>query len=184
MARPQAGETTAIINGEVVQTVITKTELETKIEIGDSISVTIDVIDEQGNSVEISPQGVVQALRGYSIIAEGNIFSASSPIDAWLNSEPIYLGTGQVDDRGFFANTFAINSDVPIGEHTFVLHGLSPTNEVVSLALGIEVLDASSGDSSASGIGSNLLAKSVLVVFALLLALYLISNRRRLTARQ
>ena len=108
---------------------------------------------------------------------------ASSPIEAWLNSDPIYLGTGQADVRGSFANTFAIKSDVPIGEHTVVLHGLSPTNEVVSLALGIEVLEAGSGDSSASGIGSDLLAKFALVIFALLLALYLIGTRRRQKAR-
>jgi hypothetical protein len=183
MARPQAGETSAIIDGEVVNTVVTTTQFETTIKIGDSISVTIDVVDEQGNSVEISPQGVVQASRGYSIIAEGNVFLASSPIEAWLNSDPIYLGTGQVDVRGSFANTFAINSEVPFGEHTFVLHGLSPTNQVVSVALGIEVLDAGSGNSSLIGKGSDLLAKIALAVFALLLALYLISTRRRQTAR-
>ena len=162
---------------------ITTTELETKIEIGDSISMTIDVVDAQGNAVEISPQGVVQVFRGSFVNAAGNGFLASSPIEAWLNSEPIYLGTGQADVRGDFANTFAINSDVPLGEHTVVLHGLSPTNEIVSLALGIQVLDTGSGDSSASDIGSNLLVKFALVVFALLLALYLISTRRRQKAR-
>ena len=186
ITRPQNGAVSAVVNDVVVETVVTTTRFETKIEIGNSISMSIDVVDEQGNAVSISPQGVVQVLQGSVINASGSGFKPGSPVEAWLNSDPIYLGTGEAGEDGVFANLFSINSDVPTGEHTVVLYGVTPTDEVVTLALGVQVLaatDAGAADPISNVIDGNLLAGAALALIALLLALYLIRTRRVRTGR-
>jgi hypothetical protein len=122
--------------------VITTTDIDATIAIGDSISVTVTARDDQGNPVATSASGSVVVVRGSTVNATGTGFKPGSPVEVWLNSDPILLGSGFADSNGELGQTFDLGSDVPLGDHTLVLHGVSVDDEVVTMALGVSVLEA------------------------------------------
>jgi hypothetical protein len=142
---PSPGQANAVIGQTEQQTTITTTQIDATIEIGDSIAVTVTATDNAGNPVQTSPTGSVVVVRGSTVTAQGTGFKPGSPVEAWLNSDPILLGSGLADEAGKLDQTFDLGSDVPIGDHTLVLHGITPEDEVVTMALGVSVV-AASGD--------------------------------------
>ena len=171
---PNQGDANAIVGDESVETVVTVTEFAKQIEIGDSISISFQATDAAGNQIPTSPNGSVQVVQGASINATGSGFKPDSPVEAWLYSTPVLLGSGLAKADGSFDNTYAIDSDFPLGDHTVVLHGISPTDEVITLALGVTVI-ADEAESS-----SNTLLLAVLAFLGALLTagLWLVLRRR------
>ncbi len=171
---PNPGNANAIVGDASVETVVTVTEFAKQIEIGDSISISFQATDAAGNQLPTSPDGSVQVVQGATISASGTGFKPDSPVEAWLYSTPVLLGSGLANADGSFDNTYAIDSDFPLGDHTVVLHGISPTDEVITLALGVTVI-ADDADSS-----SNTLLIAVLAFLGALLTfgLWLVLRRR------
>jgi uncharacterized repeat protein (TIGR02543 family) len=171
---PDQGNANAIIGDTSVETVVTVTEFEQQIEIGDSISISFQATDAAGNQIPTSPNGSVQVVQGATINASGTGFKPDSPVEAWLYSTPVLLGSGLANADGSFDNTYAIDSDFPLGDHTVVLHGISPTDEVITLALGVTVI----ADEAASP-GNTLLIGILAFLGALLtVGLWLVLRRR------
>jgi uncharacterized repeat protein (TIGR02543 family) len=137
--RPNVGEATAMVGESEVQTTVTTTNVNATIEIGDSISVTVTAADAEGNAVATSPTGSVVFVRGASVSVQGSGFKPGSPVEVWLNSDPILLGSGFANSNGELDQTFDLSVDVPLGDHTLVLHGVSPEDEVVTMALGVSI---------------------------------------------
>jgi uncharacterized repeat protein (TIGR02543 family) len=173
---PNQGSANAIVGDESVETVVTVTEFAKQIEIGDSISISFQATDAAGNQLPTSPDGSVQVVQGATISASGFGFKASSPVEAWLYSTPVLLGSGLANADGSFDNTYAIDSDFPIGDHTVVLHGISPADEVITLALGVTVI----ADEGAAESSSNTLLIAILAFLGALLTvgLWLVLRRR------
>jgi uncharacterized repeat protein (TIGR02543 family) len=166
---PDLGKANATIGDTSVETVVTVTEFEKQIEIGDSISISFQATDGAGNQIPTSVDGSVQVVQGATISASGQGFKAGSPVEAWLYSTPILLGSGLANPDGSFDNTYAINSEVPLGDHTVVLHGMSPEDEVITLALGVTVIEATTspeieqGSESGSGFDNLILGLMALL---------------------
>jgi hypothetical protein len=129
-----------------VQTIITTTDIDATIEIGDSISVTVKATDSEGNPVATSPTGSVVFVRGATVSAQGTGFKPGSPVEVWLNSDPILLGSGFANSKGELDQTFDLSVDVPLGDHTLVLHGVSPEDDVVTMALGVSVVETDAAE--------------------------------------
>jgi hypothetical protein len=163
------GKANAIVGDKPVETVVTVTEFQTQIQIGDSISISFQATDAAGNQIPTSPNGSVQVVQGATINASGTGFKSDSPVEAWLYSTPVLLGSGLANSDGSFDNTYAIDSDFPIGDHTVVLHGMSPEDEVITLALGVTVIEATTspeieqGSESGSGFDNLILGLMALL---------------------
>lgn len=188
---PLIGEFISLINREPVQTKISTVGFNTLIEIGQDLTMTLTSQTEQGESIAPSAGGAITVLKGGYIDAAGSGFKPGAPIEAWLYSEPIRLGDGFAAEDGTFDGEFAIDSSVPVGKHTVVLNGLTPTNEIVTIALGVKVIDKlvrvepsaqpvageSRDDDLASALSRIAGAAFIAVLFAIL---YLAIRRRRL----
>jgi hypothetical protein len=80
------------------------------------------------------------------VSAQGTGFKPGSPVEVWLNSDPILLGSGFADSNGELDQSFYLSVDVPLGDHTLVLHGVSPEDDVVTMALGVSVVDTNAAE--------------------------------------
>lgn len=114
-------------------------ETQTVIEFGSDVAITLISQGTTGDPIEVGPNGSLTVIQGAFIQAQGNGFKSNSPVEAWLHSEPIRLGSGFANAAGEFENKFTISTEIPLGEHTLVLNGLTGEGEIVTLALGIEV---------------------------------------------
>jgi predicted RNA-binding protein with TRAM domain len=160
-----------------VQTIVRTTDVDATIEIGDSISVTVTATDSGGNAVATSPTGSVVFVRGATVSAQGSGFKPGSPVEVWLNSDPVLLGSGFANSNGELAQTFDLSVDVPLGDHTLVLHGISPEDDVVTMALGVSVVetDAAEPQDTDGGMSRNWIW---ILVGAPLVALVALARRR------
>jgi hypothetical protein len=168
----------AVVGDAEVQTIITTTDVDATIEIGDSISVTVTATDSEGNPVATSPTGSVVFVRGATVSAQGTGFKPGSPVEVWLNSDPILLGSGFANSKGELNQTFDLSVDVPLGDHTLVLHGVSPEDDVVTMALGVSVVEDAATEVPASNDSSSL-PIGLAIAGALVIAGALILARRR-----
>lgn len=171
---PAIGEIVALVNREPVQLTVTPKQTQTLIEFGTDLAVTLTAQNQAGQSIEVAPSGALTVIKGAFVSAAGEGFKPNSPIEAWLYSTPIRLGSGYADETGAFANNFAIGSQIPLGKHTLVLNGLTNDGEIATLALGVQVVEQIPAEVQPdSEDGSNLLVRIMQVVLAIALLLML-----------
>jgi LPXTG-motif cell wall-anchored protein len=53
----------------------------------------------------------------------------------------VRLGEGIADENGSFEGTFPLSSSAQLGQHTVVVHGVSTKGEVITVAIGVKVVD-------------------------------------------
>jgi hypothetical protein len=182
---PVVGEVIATIDRQPVQVVVTPQTNQTVIEFGTDLVMTLTPQTTTGQTVGVSPTGALTVIQGAFIAANGNGFKANSPVEAWLYSDPIRLGSGFADSEGNFVNKFAISEDVPLGKHTIVLNGLTKSGQVATLALGVQVkepvVDVLPQDDPSSSIFTQTFRVIAGLLFALVVTalVYLASRRRR-----
>jgi uncharacterized repeat protein (TIGR02543 family) len=182
---PVVGEVIATIDRQPVQVVVTPQSNQTLIEFGPDLVMTLTPQSATGQSIEVGPTGALTVIQGAFITANGNGFKSNSPVEAWLYSDPIRLGSGFADSEGYFDNKFAIGKDVPVGKHTIVLNGLTKSGQVATLALGVQVkepvVDLLPQDDPSSSIFTQTFRVIAGLLFALVVAalFYLASRRRR-----
>jgi hypothetical protein len=57
----------------------------------------------------------------------------------WLFSDPVKLGEVMTDPNGGFNEMFAINSAIPLGDHTVQINGQHTDGSVRTVAMGVSV---------------------------------------------
>ena len=92
-----------------------------------------------------------EAAAGGEINIEGGGFLPGSEVGGFLFSDPILLGTAEVDAAGEFASTFTLPDDIPPGPHQVVVMGLAPDGALRVLVGDIEVL-TTDADSDGDGL--------------------------------
>lgn len=135
------GEVVTLINRQPVQVTVTTLENATAIEFGESLSLSLITQTLDGKPLKPSADGVINVVKGGFIEASGGGFKSGTPVEAWLYSDPVRLGDGTALADGSFQNKFPISSAVPLGKHTIVLNGLTPENEIFTVALGVRVIE-------------------------------------------
>lgn len=66
-------------------------------------------------------------------------FLEDSPVSLWLFSEPTFLGETNTNNDGIFNGEVTIPAEIPDGEHTIQLNGVSSDGELRSVAIGIVI---------------------------------------------
>jgi uncharacterized repeat protein (TIGR02543 family) len=138
---PSIGEVITLINRVPVQPIVTPQQTQTLITFGDSMELVLTSQDAKGDDIAVDATGVISVIKGNSISATGSGFKPGSPVEAWLYSQPVRLGSGIASSDGSFANEFTIDNKVPIGKHTVVLNGLTSDNDLFTIALGVRVVE-------------------------------------------
>jgi predicted RecA/RadA family phage recombinase len=93
------------------------------------------------DSVPVDSQGRLQMLRDNLVEAEGTGFAANSEFAVWLFSDPTMLGIGKTDAAGRFFASFPVEKDIPLGDHTLQVVGVTSSGEQRSISLPVIVLD-------------------------------------------
>jgi uncharacterized repeat protein (TIGR02543 family) len=96
---------------------------------------------ETGEMSEVNARGAITLTHGYYITVSGEGYKPGTDVVAWLFSTPRQLGMLRVGSNGTFQSSLLVNSGVEFGEHTVQVNGFSPTGELRSLNLAVEVVD-------------------------------------------
>jgi hypothetical protein len=105
------------------------------------ITTTINGLSQSGAPVPLNKDGNVP-LQGGSrvrVVAEG--FKPNSIVEAWLFSEPTWLGNAKVDKKGTLTRIYILPKDVKPGQHRIALKAITAVGDEVSIALGIVIGD-------------------------------------------
>ena len=134
------GEASVSSRGKKVSTRLTRENNQIVIQAA-GITTTINGLSESGAPVPLNKDGNVP-LQGGSrvrVVAEG--FKPNSIVEAWLFSEPTWLGNAKVDKRGTLTRIYILPKDVKPGQHRIALKAITGAGDEVSIALGIVIGD-------------------------------------------
>ena len=134
------GEASVSSRGKKVSTRLTRENNQIVIQAA-GITTTLNGLSESGAPVPLNKDGNVP-LQGGSrvrVVAEG--FKPNSIVEAWLFSEPTWLGNAKVDKRGTLTRIDILPKDVKPGQHRIALKAITGAGDEVSIALGIVIGD-------------------------------------------
>ena len=134
------GEASVSSRGKKVSTRLTRENNQIVIQAA-GITTTINGLSESGAPVPLNKDGNVP-LQGGSrvrVVAEG--FKPNSIVEAWLFSEPTWLGNAKVDKKGTLTRIYILPKDVKPGQHRIALKAITGAGDEVSIALGIVIGD-------------------------------------------
>jgi len=147
---------------------------------------TVSATDAKGELAKVNARGVIVLKRGNFLTVTGDGYKPNSMAVAWLFSQPKRLGVISVGADGVFAANLWVAEDVPTGQHTTQINGLTIDGQVRSLNLAVEVVDELDTISYAADLtrkSNTRLYLQFAIAAALLGALFfvkLIGKRRRL----
>ena len=133
----QTGQQTQLdiitVNGQIVQVQDTQ-----------GFRVSVGSVLTDGTFAAVNSQGALVVPSGGTISFSGQGFVPNSEAVAWLFSEPRRLGVINVDENGRFDTQLEVSADVPVGEHTTQVNGLTENGVTRSLNLAVEVVEQES----------------------------------------
>ena len=84
----------------------------------------------EGATVHLTADGALRVERDHDFTTAGTGFAANSPVDVYVHSVPIKLGTITTNASGEFSGTFPVPDELADGTHTLQLMGYSPSGLV------------------------------------------------------
>lgn len=94
------------------------------------------------NPIEVSTQGRVQMLQSNSVVTQGDGLAPNSEFAVYLFSEPTLLGVGKTNSKGQFFVTFAVETKIPLGDHTLQVNGFLADGRTSSVSMPVTVVDS------------------------------------------
>lgn len=120
--------------------IIVVQETKSQVVTADGGLLTVEAKDGQ-DSVPVDTQGRVQMVRENSVEAEGQGLRADSEFAVYLFSDPILLGIGRTDLAGRFFASFPVEDELPLGDHTLQVVGITPTGEQRTVSMPVVVVE-------------------------------------------
>ena len=106
------------------------------------LRLSVSATNSNGELAMANTRGALVVTKASFIIISGEGFKPGSDVVAWLFSDPRRLGVVRVNTKGTFEKSLRVGSDVPLGDHTAQVNGLTRSGDMRSLNLAIEVIDA------------------------------------------
>ncbi|MFZ9918988.1 MAG: beta strand repeat-containing protein [Ilumatobacteraceae bacterium] len=145
------------LNPLVIQTdvaaeldIITINDQVVQLQDTEGFRLSVSATDDAGVLARVNTRGAIVVEHENFITVTGDGFKPGSDAVVWLFSEPRRLGVVRVDGDGLFEESLQIGSDVPVGDHTTQINGITANNEVRSLNLAVEVTNRTSEPAPAS----------------------------------
>lgn len=137
---PGASISIAHENGQAVEVRLELTSEGNGFELsGDGWQVVLEALDDSQSPLRLDESGNLILNDDRVVQFSGTGFAPGSPVKVWLFSDPFSLGKVVTDAQGNFVGSSKLPSNVPVGEHTVQLNGLSKDGQVRSVALGVVV---------------------------------------------
>ena len=92
--------------------------------------------------IPVDSTGRVQMVRSNSVETEGDGLRPNSEFAVYLFSEPMLLGIGKTDSNGNFYASFPVDEELPLGQHTLQVNGMTASGESSSISLPVVVVES------------------------------------------
>ena len=169
------GEAGTIIDGKVVETLITRANNAVTVTAGD-ISATVSVKKANGEQIPLDANGNIQVSEDEEFFTTGTGFAPGSIVEVWLMSNPIQLGTTSADSKGKVEGVFKVPSGVESGSHRLVFKGRNADDASVVVAIGISY---TANNESSNAVRILIIVPIVLAALAALLLPAAVRTRRK-----
>lgn len=181
LAKPTTGRVIAVSGNNSIQPTITNTPIDTKIDLGNNSSIVLFAQDSSGETRPLNQNAVIEVDKDSAARVEVSGFAANSPVEVWLFSDPVLLGSGFTNSTGDFGGAFELSESIPIGRHSLQINGLNLDGQVTSVVVALEKLapsvDQGVVDSQKTWFGSN---TYLLLVLAILFISFLVFRKKRI----
>ena len=94
---------------------------------------------ETPNAVDES--GRVQMAQSNVVVTQGSGLAPNTEFAVYLFSEPTLLGIGRTNDKGEFFASFAVEKNIPLGDHTLQVNGLLTDGRTSSVSIPVRIVD-------------------------------------------
>jgi hypothetical protein len=130
----------AFENGAEVQVELSVTNSGTGYVLqGSNWQVALEATDNSGTPLRLDDSGNIVLNADRFVQFQGTGFAPGSVIKVWLFSDPNSLADVRADSQGNFVGKSQLPANIPEGQHTVQLNGLSQDGQVRSVALGVVV---------------------------------------------
>jgi hypothetical protein len=104
-------------------------------------TMTVSATDATGEPTKVSATGQLIVDKQNSLTVSGSGFKPNSKAVAWIFSEPNRLGVVDVGADGSFQESIPMGDDIPPGDHTSQVNGVTAAGGIRSLNLAIAVVE-------------------------------------------
>ena len=169
----EVGSAVATINGEVVEVKITTNGNKVLFSAG-GVSGELNASSLDGSHIQLDANGNLVLTPGDDVSLNLGGFGSETPVEVWMFSIPVKVKDLIADADGKTNGSFATPQGIDAGSHRIVVKGLSPENDEIIVALGVEV--AANGKASLT---SKLVLPITITVAVLFILALTIRLRRR-----
>jgi hypothetical protein len=169
------GEAGTVIDGKVVETLITRANNALTVTAGD-ISATVAVKKANGEQIPLDANGNIQVSEDEEFFTTGTGFAPGSIVEVWMMSNPIQLGTTSADSKGKVEGVFKVPSGVESGSHRLVFKGRNADDASVVVAIGISY---TANNESSNAVRILIVVPIILAALAALLLPAAVRTRRK-----
>ncbi|MGA1361449.1 MAG: putative Ig domain-containing protein, partial [Ilumatobacteraceae bacterium] len=132
------GESGATVDGEPVETRLSRADNALVVEAGD-VSATIHGVGTDGLKVPLDQDGILQLENTDRLFVSASGYEPGGDVEIWLRSSPVRLATVTTDSRGRLTGTFAIPAAVEPGDHRVVLAGRTASGGESVIGVGLRI---------------------------------------------
>jgi hypothetical protein len=134
------GTTMAWRNGEFVEVnLVSAGTSSLQLSAAGGVVLQMQTLHLSGQPMDVAANGMLQVFHNRSIRIAGSGFAPKSTATVWLFSDPVKLGEIETDTNGGFADLFAIDTSIPLGDHTIQINGQHTDGTVRTVAMGVSV---------------------------------------------
>jgi hypothetical protein len=134
------GKTMAWQNGQLVEVnLVSAGTSALQLSATGGVVLQMQTLHQSGQPMDVAANGMLQVFHNRSIRIAGSGFAPNTTATVWLFSDPVKLGEIETDANGGFAELFAINVAIPLGDHTIQINGQHTDGSVRTVAMGVSV---------------------------------------------
>lgn len=139
-----AGQSTAFVRGKKVAVKVQQVKETLVVSLPNKVKVTFGRRSGNSESIPVASDGVLRAFHQEIVDVFMVGLTPGTTYTVYMFSTPVELGRGEVQADGSVNLSLEIPKGSTFGEHTLQVNGVGPKNELVSLSMGIEVLERES----------------------------------------
>lgn len=155
------GDARLTVNGSTAELSIQRVNNSLKIT-GSGVEITVSGVDDTGAKIELDSDGNLRVNGDDRLLVDATGFGSEEDLEAWLFSDPAYLGSVTTNKSGSAAGTFDVPSELEDGEHRLVLKSKSQLGEETIVAIGLVAGNEDGGSAGLSIVVGIVIAIAVL----------------------
>ncbi len=133
------GQSRVIMNGTPVSAVIEVVAEKTITVKTGPVAINLQALTENRETKKLEEGSTLNFISREYAKVSGDGFRPQTTVRVWLLSTPRLLGEVQTDAQGRFDASLLFTVDIPLGNHTIQITGVSKENAVTAIAVGVTV---------------------------------------------